>query len=343
MIVKLRHVHRFRDRHGATRHYLRIPGRKAVALPGEPGSAAFIAAYQAAIGIPAPAPPQASAGSLNALAASYLRSNAFAGLRASSQANYRRILDRLRVAHGNKPIALLDAAGVRRLVAERQDHPAAANHLVRMIRALCAHAVETDMIKADPTTGIKRRRYETLGYRTWTEAEIAQYEAHWPTGTKPRLALALLLYTGQRRSDVVRMGRQHVAGGEIAVRQIKTGTPLTIPIHPDLAREMHHVPDDRLTFLARPSGQGHTAGGFYNLFVAWCAEAGLPPGLSPHGLRKAQGRRLAEAGATPHQIMAILGHKTLSEVMVYTRAAEQVKLARQAIPMMKPARNMNAN
>ena len=60
-------------------------------------------------------------------------------------------------------------------------------------------------------------------------------------------------------------------------------------------------------------------------------EAGLPGRCKPHGLRKAAARRLAEAGCSANEIAAITGHKTLAEVERYTRAADQVRLAQQAI------------
>jgi integrase len=340
MLLRLKHVHRFRDRHGTVRHYLRVPGRKAVPLPGEPGSPAFLRAYHAAIDAPPPARGPA-AGTLNALAVSYYASPAFTDLRATTQAHYRRLVEHLRNRHGDKPVALLDGQGVRRILAEHAGRPAAANHSLRILRLLCAHAVEAGLLRDDPTTGIKRRRYDVKGYRTWSEAEIARFEDHHPTGTVARLAFALLLYTGQRRSDVVRMGRQHISDGMIDVRQVKTGRRLKLPIHPALAAELAHIPRDQLTFLARDNGTARTSNGFYNTFTTWCTEAGLPQGLSPHGLRKAAARRLAESGATVHEIAAITGHRSLQEVAVYTEAAEQAALARRAmgrvVPITKPA------
>jgi integrase len=91
------------------------------------------------------------------------------------------------------------------------------------------------------------------------------------------------------------------------------------------------APQGQLTFLARENGTARTSNGFYNTFRDWCAEAGLPVGLSPHGLRKAAARRLAESGATVHEIAAITGHRSLQEVAVYTEAAEQAALARRAM------------
>ncbi|WP_369413586.1 tyrosine-type recombinase/integrase [Caldovatus aquaticus] len=132
----------------------------------------------------------------------------------------------------------------------------------------------------------------------------------WPSGTRQRLALALLLYTGQRRSDVVRTGRQHLRGEALEVRQVKTGRRLTIPIHPALAAELAHMPAGQMTFLLTKYGAPFSPTGFYNALREWCDAAGVPRGRSPHGLRKACGRRLAE---------------------VYTRAAEQTALARAGL------------
>jgi integrase len=150
-------------------------------------------------------------------------------------------------------------------------------------------------------------------------------------GTRPRLALALLLYTAQRRSDVVRMGRQHLRGNRVEVRQAKTGATLLIPMHPELRRAIDAVPMDQLTFLMTEAGKPFTVNGCYMRFVEWAAAAKLPKGCSPHGLRKAAARRLAEAGCTAHQIAAITGHRTLAEVARYTRAADQIRMADAAI------------
>lgn len=340
--VRLKHISRFKDRHGHLRHYLRLPGRKSVALPGAPGSPEFMAAYHAAIAAAPPAapkpPPGPAPGSLDALAVAYYRSPAFTGLRASSQRTYRRIVEELRAKHGTKPVRLLDATGVRALLAEKGEHRAAANHRLRILKAMMAVAAETKMIAADPTDGVKRLKRATKGFGTWSEEEIGLYEAKWPSGSRPRLALALLLYTGQRRSDVVRMGRQHVSGDEMTVRQVKTGHLIEIPVHAALAAELAQVPADRLTFLLTEAGAAFSPNGFYMRFREWCDAAGVPRGRSPHGLRKACGRRLAEAGATAHQIMAVLGLETLALAEVYTRAAEKRRMARDG---MERIRSMN--
>jgi integrase len=332
--VRLKHIDRFRDRHGVRRHYLRLPGRKRVALPGQPGNPEFMAAYHAALAAAAadapPEPQRAAPGSLDALAVSFYRSGTWQALRASTATAYRRLIEGLRAQHGDKPVRMLTAAGVRALMAEKGSATAAANMRLRMLRALMAHAVEVGLLVTDPTVGVKRIRRKERGFPTWTEADIAAFEARWPSGTIQRRAFALFLYTAQRRSDVVRMGRQNLRAGAIVVRQIKTGVELELPIHSALAAELAHVPAGQMLFLETQFGKPYTSGGLYNAFAEWVRAAGLSD-RSPHGLRKACARRLAEAGATSHQIASVTGHTTLREVERYTRAAEQTGLARAAM------------
>jgi len=152
-----------------------------------------------------------------------------------------------------------------------------------------------------------------------------------PIGTQARLAMGLMLFTGQRRGDIVHMGRQHVRNRAIEVRQHKTGTPLIIPIHPDLQAILDATPSSHLPFLT--TGQGKpfgSAASFGNWFGKCCREAGLPKGTAAHGFRKAACRRLAEAGCSASEIMAISGHKSLSEVQRYCAAADQARMARAA-------------
>ncbi|MBS7789236.1 tyrosine-type recombinase/integrase [Roseococcus sp. SDR] len=328
--IRLRHIHTFRDRHGRERIYLRMPGCKAVALPTPAGSPEFMLAYQAAIAAAQRAPlgqSRTTEGSLDALAVSFYGSDLFRGLRTSTQAAYTRIIEGLRAKHGTKPIRMLDAIAIRRLVAERAGSPTAGNHRLRMLRLLSRHAMALGWLASDPTAGIEPVAYRTDGYATWSDAEIAAYRAKHPTGSTARLALELLLCTGQRRSDVVRMGPQHVKGGAIHLRQVKTGQAVAIPILPELAAELAALPHRHLTWLATQDGTARSPRGFYNAFRRWCDDAGIAEARSPHGLRKACGVMLAEAGCTAHEIMAILGHRTLAEAQKYTVEADRRRMA----------------
>lgn len=205
------------DRHGHARFYFRRTGFKAVALPGLPWSPDFMAAYSSAMaGQPPPqvtVRPTTKAGSLDALAASYFVSPIYLALKPRTKVMYSSAIGRLcrsKDKHGTM-LGTLGAATLRRehvvaMMAAKAQEPDAANILRRVLRALMQHAVETGMRDDDPTRDVKAvKRKNADGYHSWTDDEIAKYEARHPIG-KARLALALLLYTGQRRSDVVTMG-----------------------------------------------------------------------------------------------------------------------------------------
>jgi integrase len=209
--------------------------------------------------------------------------------------------------------------------------PHAARNWLKAIRALCQFAVSQELAPSDVTQGIKLPKVKTDGHHTWIEAEIAQYEAHHPIGSKARLALALPLYSAQRRGDVIRMGRQHVRDGVLTVRQEKTGVTLAIPVHCDLQAILDATPSGHLTFLTTRTGKHYAANDFTEQFRVWCNEAGLPARCKVHGLRKAACRRLAEAGCSANEIAAISGHATLREVARYTKAVDQEMMARNAM------------
>jgi integrase len=294
-----------------------------------------MAAYEKAM-TGAPALPELGSGrtkpgTVNAAIISYYNSGAFKALAAETQRSRRGILERFRNEHGDKRIGLLQRPHIDRMVAAKAGTPSAARNFLKVLKALMAHCVANDLRDDDPTLGVKSAKIKTEGYATWSEDNIAAFEVRHPIGTRARLAFALLLYSGQRRSDVLRLGRQHIRHEVLHVRQQKTGVELQIPVHPNLRAVLDATPSEHLTFLTTRDGSPFVPAGFGNLFRDWCNEAGLPKGLSAHGLRKACCTRLAEAGCSEKQIAAISGHASLSEVARYTRAADQARLARSAM------------
>ena len=273
-------------------------------------------------------------GSISALCVSYYRSSRFTGIGPKTQHKYRLVIDKFRAVHGNLPVSGLEYRHIVKLLDQQEKDEYS---LRRVLRILLTHALEHGWRKDHPMTGMRRPRKTGEGFRPWTEGDIARFEAHWPTGTRQRLALHLLLYTAQRRSDVVTMGRQHVKDGRIAVAQAKSGgrTKLWIPIHQTLQAEIDQAPRDQLTFVQTQYGQPFSPAGFTNWFTEAAQAAGLPPRSAPHGLRKAAARRLAEAGCSANEIMSITGHKNLSEVATYTASADQERLADQAMKKAK--------
>ncbi len=270
-------------------------------------------------------------GTIGALVASYYRTSDFVNLTGSTKATYRGIMERFRAEHGHKRVAHMEKRHVQEIVAAKVDTPAAANNLLRMIHLLMRHAVDLGWRGDDPTQHVRRAKRKAGGFLTWEEDHIAAFLAKHKPGSRAYLAFSLLLYTGQRRSDVVRMGRQHVRAGILSITQQKTGQAVHIPLHRDLKAALDGLPLDNLAFLVTAQGRPFTPAGFTNWFRDMVREAKLPDGLSPHGLRKATCRRLAEAGCTAHEIMAISGHRSLAEVTRYTVAASRKDLAKRAI------------
>jgi integrase len=338
--LRLKYVQQFVDRHGHPRFYFRRPGFKRVALPGMPGSSEFMNAYAEALAAGEPEPPvglrQMRSGTINALAISYFNSSDFRKLAPSSQSAYRGIIDRLCKVDGDKPVAGLQHRHIVIMRDRRSDQPEAANSLLAVLRVLMKHAVDTGLRQDNPARDVSRVRSKSDGFHSWTEEEIEQFEATHPIGSRARLAFALLLYTGQRRSDVVKMGRQHIRDGWLHVKQAKTGKTLEIPVTPQLQQIIdaspinHASPVNQLTFLVTELGKRFHPNSFSNWFRLECDKAELPH-CSAHGLRKAAARRLAEAGCTEHEIKSITGHASLKEVVRYTKAADQRRLATAAM------------
>ncbi|MGB8898242.1 MAG: tyrosine-type recombinase/integrase, partial [Methylocella sp.] len=329
-------VHSIIDRHGHRRHYFRRSGYKSMTLPGVWGSAEFQEAYRRAIaGETAPkieiGAGRSKPGSVAALVSLYLGSTDFAALARATQRDRRLILERFRESHGEKSFAALERRHVESMVATRAATPHAARSFLKALRAVIAIARRAGIRDDNPTEGIHVKVRATAGFRAWSEDDIARFEMVYPIGCRARLAFGLLLYTGQRRGDVIRLGRQHVKGGFMTVRQGKTGATVVIPIHPELQAILAASKAGNLTFLTTATGKPFAPGAFTNWFGGLCRAADLPLGLSAHGLRKAMCRRLAEAGCSANQIAAISGHVTLREVARYTKAADQKLMALDAI------------
>jgi integrase len=328
------------DRHGKRRVRFR-KGVSSTYLTGVPWSDDFMRQYATALeGMKVQASnigaERTKPGSVNALCVSYYRAPEFRGLKRSTQTVRRNIIEKFRRAHGDKPVKGLRRVHIKEIIGAKADTPEAANNLLKVLRVLLSYAVDQEIIDTNPAADVKRYRSHGDGFHTWGEDEIAQFQARHPNGTRPRLALDLLLYTAQRRGDVVRAGWQHMKGEAIAVRQEKTDAALMLPVHPELARSLASVPRTNLTFLMTERGAPFTPAGFGNWFRDQCNLAGLPQ-CSAHGLRKAAATRLANAGCSTDQIKAMTGHKSLSEVARYTRAADQARLARQAMSIQMGA------
>jgi integrase len=337
VIKRLKYINQYRDNRGRLRYYFRRRGQARIPLRGEPGSDEFMMAYKAALASlcigELGKDKRSIPGSVSAAIAGYYCHNSFTTLGEGTRKMRRAILERFRKPHGDKPLGLMRQKDIVAILGKLK--PFAQHNWLKTLRGLMKFAVEIGLRSDDPTSGIERVRAKAGRIHTWDEAEIAQYEATHPVGGRARLAMALMLYSGQRKSDIVRLGPQHIRGGKLFVRQKKPDMErrdevLEIPVHPELAGIIAASEIGNLAFLVTAHGKPFTAAGFGNLFRGWCDEAGLPQ-CSSHGLRKAICRRLAEAGCTAPQIASISGHKSLAEVQRYIEAANRAKMAEQAL------------
>lgn len=356
--VRLKWILEHRDRHGNVRIYVRRKGAPMVRLREEPGTDAFLEEYRAAVAqtervlagqvVPAdPSDPPAPPGSLNWLLQRYYASAEFQQLNPSTRRTRRLILDKLRETKGGKPYRMMQPRHVAKLRDEKLATPEAANNLLKALRAVFKWASLPHVGLADhnPAAQVPKLQSKSEGFHSWTFEEVAAFEARHPIGSKARLALALLLYTGVRRSDVVLLGRQHLqetAEGVWLTFTITKGrsrgaVTLSIPLLRELREVIDATPSGHMNFLVTEHGKPFSAAGFGNKFRDWCDQAGLPQ-CSAHGLRKAGAALAAERGATEHQLMAIFGWKTIKEAERYTKAARQKVLAGQAMPLLSRKR-----
>ncbi|KQO80566.1 integrase [Methylobacterium sp. Leaf90] len=334
------------DRHDNVRYYFRRRPAPKVRLEGIPGSEAFMNKYYDCLDGKIPERKSrsvpAAPGSFAALRLAYLGSPEFKSLDVSTRAWQRRALDEISEAHGTKRVAMMQARHVRTLRNGKRETPAAANTMLKALKALFKWANENGRASSDPTRNVDFLKYAKKGFHPWSPSEVEAYEAAHLVGTTARLALELLLYTAGRREDVVRFGPHNLAAGRFRFVQGKNEDRapvlIDIPVHPDLAEAIAAAQPSGAIFILTHYGRPFTPNGFGNRFKKWCIQAGLPH-CSAHGCRKAAAARLATRGATAHQIMSVTGHQSLAEVERYTRSALRAQMADTAMALLPDRRS----
>ena len=323
--IRLPYLASDRDRYGNIRYHVRVPGQPKIRIRGEPGSEEFMEAYREALTArtrPTPAKGKEVKESFGWLCQQYYQSEPFKSLSESTRRVRRNLLEAICREHGPKPYKGLRAKNIRFLRDRRADAKEAANARLKVLRALFTFAQEYEHWDQNPAKAVPYLSNDSGGFHTWTLEEVKAYRRVHPIGSKARLALELLLLTGQRRSDVIRLGRQHVQGGWITFTQFKNRKrkvkKLSIPLLPQLERIIAASPCGDLTFLVTEFGQPFSDGGFGNRMRKWCDEAGLGD-CSAHGLRKAGATIAAENGATEYQLMAMFGWDSPKQAAYYTR------------------------
>jgi integrase len=321
-------------RHGNAVWYVRRAGKR-TRLRSKYGTPEFDVEYQAALTGKAKCDRGGSVNtSLAWLVARYRETTVWQGLSSATKKQRENIFRQVLASAGDQPFAKITIATISAGRDRRVGTPFQARHFLDTLRGLFRWALEAGLVKVDPTVAVKNPpRPKGDGFTPWTEDDVTAYEKHWPIGTRQRVWLDVLLYTGLRRGDAVRLGRQHIRDGIATLKTEKTDTIVTLPILPVLAETLAAGPCGDLTFIAGEGGNPITKESFGNLFRDACRAAGVPG--SAHGVRKIAATRAANAGATVAQLEAIFGWQGGSMAALYTRAADRRRLSIEAMSKLR--------
>ncbi len=319
------YVQRETSRHGKTVWYFRRGDGPRVRLPGAYESPEWLSAYERALaqGAPEPKASKPATGTIRWLVDEYRKSAGFRTLGPSTRRVRERLLERLIDENGDVYLEDVD----RKALEEARDRrarggeaPEAGNAFMKLMRVLLDFAIERGTIDHNPADKVKNLKSNPDGFHTWTLEEVERFEARHPVGTMARLALDVLLYTGVRRQDAVRLGRQHIRGGVVTIRRRRRAGRRTSSSRCRCSSRSPGASPRRrrageMTLIVTHFGRPFSDAGFGNWFRARCDEAGVPG--SAHGLRKASATRAAEAGATTTELMAMFGWTTAKEAERY--------------------------
>jgi integrase len=325
------HLHRQVTQHDRTVWYVRVGKGPRIRIRAAFGTPEFDAEYQAAIaGLPTrqTAKEERATGTLAWLVERYRETGAWTNLSLATRRQRENILRSILESAGRQPVVKITKATI---VAGRDRRavktPFQARHFLDTMRGLFRWAAEAGLAKVDPTTGVADPAMpKSDGFPPWSEDDVAAYEKHWPIGTRQRVWLGVLMYTGLRRGDAVRFGRQHVRNGIGTIKTEKTGTEVTLPILPVLAEILEAGPCGDLAFIISKAGKPFIKESFGNAFKDACRAAGVTD-RSAHGLRKIAATRAADRGATEAQLDAIFGWSGGRMASLYTRSANRRRLS----------------
>src|SRR5579859_25157 len=347
-----KYVTSFEDRHGKARYRFRRKGYEDHYFKAELGSDEFRQEYAAcmkAVVVSEEQQTRWAIGTIGDLVARYIAVPARLAPTEATQGKIRSILEKWRDEYGTAYVADVNFQHIDDIITEKRKKVLvgkrweggieAARKLRKELVRLFDHAEKIGMIPkgANPVKHAEKVRVaagqKSKGYYSWTEQDIDQYRARHALGSKPRLALELLLWTGQRRGDGYLFGPNDIKNGRFEITQGKTGKEMSLTIAPQLLaaiQAMPPLPADSPAFLLSELGRPFSYASFGNKMRDWFDQAGLPQ-CTAHGLRKANARRLAERRMGNSSIKAVGGWTNDREVSIYTAAANQAHLADLAI------------
>jgi integrase len=332
------HLQRQVTQHGRVTWYVRVGKGPRIRLQSPWGTPGFDAEYHAALDGHAPALTRgrASTGSLTWLWDRYRETTAWGSdLKPATRRQRENIMRHVLVTAGDKPYAAIKRAAVTAGRDRRATTPDQARHYLDTLRGLFKWALEAGHVMVDPTAGVTNpKRSKGAGFPVWTEDDLRAYEARWPIGTRQRVWLDVLLYTGARRGDAVRLGRQHIRDGIATFTTEKSGhsVTVTLPILTVLQKTLDAGPCGDLALVCGERGHPLTKESFGNMFGEAARQAGVAKNC--HGLRKAAATRCAYNGANNQEMNAIFGWSGTTMAALYTEAADRKRLSIGAMHKM---------
>ncbi|QPL37219.1 tyrosine-type recombinase/integrase [Thalassospira sp. B30-1] len=315
---------------GKTYCYYRRDGSK-IRIKGDLGSDAWRAEYERIheeFQTGANGGKKVTPGSYDDLIAKYKASPIYKQLKPRTKKEYSRHLDTLGSIAGKMDVKSTPRKFVTMLHNRFHNTPRTANAIVSQLRIILNYAIDLGWLMHNPASR-PRRLKEGEGFRSWEENEIEQFRAHWAMGTRERTAFELILYTGQRASDVRTMVRGHIKNGWISVKQQKTAARVEIPLSNVLQQALDiWLPDhDHLNLIPAPKGKAYDATAFSKMMRKAYDAADLPADFTAHGGRYAAATRLRELGLSWEEIGAITGHETAQMVRKYSERKRAASLA----------------
>lgn len=319
---------------GNPRFYYRRSGGKAVPLPDLPkDDPRFVAAWAAAVDAKPLLPKrQPRKGTIAAGVLAYRASQRFKDLAPGTREYRNRILAKIEADYGT---ALMQDLEPRHIRADmRKFAPHAANHRLKVWRALCALWTKDDMIEQDPAKLVSKPDLPSSdGHTPWTRDDVEAFRTHWPIGTMQRLALELILHTGAAIGDAVKLGPGNIKDGWITYKRGKTGVQATCPLDecPDWFEPSPHLracidaAPRQMVFLSTAAGHSRSVKAARQWFAKAARDAGIE-GKTAHGVRKLRAIMMAEAGATTEERMVIMGHDTTAQTREYSKTADAKRL-----------------
>lgn len=317
-------------RHGKVTWYVRIGRGPKIRINGVYGSDEFKAAYSAAISGDKPVPPGAPGkDTLAWLIGLHRKSGYYTEKSAATRRKRDQIFAQAIKAAGKYPVSSVDRQAIEEGRDKRKATPYQARHFVHTMRSLFKWAVDSKLVKSDPTAGVAVKKTSKIGIKPWTDDDIAKFEKRWPRGTRERVMFDIFVYTGLRIGDVAVLGKQHVRKGVITIDTEKNETRVTIPVLAPLAETLKAGPIGDLAFVASKTGRTMLKNSLGNIFHEACKKAGV--NKSAHGIRKAAATHAADQGATEAELEAIFGWNGGRMASHYTKEANRRRLATGAM------------